>query len=286
MWCMWNMVIETMTCAGCHISSMFTVCGKQSNFLSFFSYGLCCCSPFFICVSFTHSHSHDTLHLCVCSCSSHLLLTLHLSLPHFIPVCPRPIPFVPFFSLTHSLFSLTFLFFLPKFWSLPPSPSFAQSKSFFVSSTSLPPSQWTQTPPPLFLLHHVFFFTLCIKNPFPFFSFLHSSNALLAFLPVSLRPTGAYTPQMTSCCWRSMKACSQLPFRPSSLGELPHFKRKWIILWNEWRHVPQWHTHTYHWNLQRDRHANICTKTCMCTRLWKGKYHTFLLSFHPPWQKR
>lgn len=48
----------------------------------------------------------------------------------------------------------------------------------------------------------------------------------LLFSPFSLRPTGAYTPQMTRCCWRSMKACSQPPFRPSSLGELPHFKRK------------------------------------------------------------
>lgn len=51
--------------------------------------------------------------------------------------------------------------------------------------------------------------------------------------------TDVFTPQMTSCSWRSMRASSRLPFRRSSLGEQPHFKRKWIILWNEWRHVPE-----------------------------------------------
>lgn len=74
---------------------------------------------------------------------------------------------------------------------------------------------------------------------------------------MSLRPTGVFTPQTTSCCWRSMKACSQPPFRPSSPGGLPHFKRKWIILWNEWRHVRQWQTHT---RTHAHAHINIYTQ--------------------------
>lgn len=62
-----------------------------------------------------------------------------------------------------------------------------------------------------------------------------------------------------------MKACSRPPFRPSSPGELPHFKRKWIILWNEWRHVHQWltvtdtHKHTHHIILQRFTPEHIHT---------------------------
>lgn len=58
-------------------------------------------------------------------------------------------------------------------------------------------------------------------------------------------PTDVFTPQMTSFSWRSMKASSQLPFRPSSPAERPHFKRKWIILWNEWKYVPENEQHTY-----------------------------------------
>lgn len=59
------------------------------------------------------------------------------------------------------------------------------------------------------------------------------SSLFLLFL------TDVFTPQMTSCSWKSTRASSRLPFRRSSLGEQPHFKRKWIILWNEWRHVPE-----------------------------------------------
>lgn len=66
---------------------------------------------------------------------------------------------------------------------------------------------------------------------------MHSPYSLsIAFLFLL---TDVFTPQMTSCSWRSMRVSSQLPFRHSSLGEQPRFKRKWIILWNEWRHVPE-----------------------------------------------
>lgn len=70
---------------------------------------------------------------------------------------------------------------------------------------------------------------------------MHSPYSLsMAFLSFSFfLLTDVFTPQMTSCSWRSMRASSQLPFRHSSLGEQPRFKRKWIILWNEWRHVPE-----------------------------------------------
>lgn len=188
---------------------------------------------------------------------SHLL---DLSLPPFTHLCVIlcRLPVFPSGPLSrvanHSLLSL-YIFescFYPVFFSV---------QMFFLCLLLITPtsSMNPNTSSTLF-----FIVSSALTTPSPFFSFLHSSNTLLSFLPFSLRPTGAYTPQMTSCCWRSMKACSQPPFRPSSLGELPHFKRKWIILWNEWRHVPQWHTHTSHWNVQRERqtHAKIYTKTC------------------------
>lgn len=125
---------------------------------------------------------------------------------------------------------------------------------------------------------HVLFDFLCLYTLYwwpVFFPSSFSTPASLSLLfSVSLWLTGVFTPQTTSCCWRSMKACSQPPFRPSSLGELPHFKRKWIILWNEWRHVRQWqtHTHTLACTLAlqtcRDPHKHIHT---ICRHLWTRK---------------
>lgn len=200
----------------------------------------------------TRSNPHNMLHLCAC------YLTCWTSLYLLSPTCVSFYAVFPSGPLlrvaNHSLLSL-YIFescFYPVFFSV---------QMFFLCLLLITPtsSMNPNTSSTLF-----FIVSSALTTPSPFFSFLHSSNTLLSFLPFSLRPTGAYTPQMTSCCWRSMKACSQPPFRPSSLGELPHFKRKWIILWNEWRHVPQWHTHTSHWNVQRERqtHAKIYTKTC------------------------
>lgn len=161
-------------------------------------------------------------------------------------------------------------------WLLSPS-QFCHCSSFHL----VPLFCWT--PIPLFLCFLPITPTICFMNINSIFSFssfllfhfsslyslhwwtcsfslfLHPYLTLLAFLPVSLRPTGVYTPQTTSCCWRNMKACSQPPFRPSSPGELPHFKRKWIILWNEWRRVRQWQTHTLMVETCRDPQINIHT---------------------------
>lgn len=94
-----------------------------------------------------------------------------------------------------------------------------------------------------------FLFLLCVTKPRLHFlpsavvmSLISPSNAdpLLCSSLLSLGPAGSFTPQRTRCCWRSTKACSPPPFRPSSPAEPPRFKRSWIIPSNEWRHVRRW----------------------------------------------
>lgn len=265
--------------------------------------------PPWVCHSFTFaSPSFHTFHWNTSFCLFSLLLALFsIHLPHS-PAVPRPLcallcPLLSlltiFFSLNPSLsISLFFLFlhllyisFSVFYPSLPTPSLFRHHASHLVSLLC-----WTPTP--IFLSHpHLllcdpwlcFFFLYSIISSFPFSSsfflnwwpffftyffplFLHSSLTLPAFLSVSLRPTDVFTPQTTSCCWRSMKTCSRPPFRPSSLGELPHFKRKWIILWNEWRHVRQWqtvtHAHTHHRNFQRLTHKHTHT---ICRHLWTSR---------------
>lgn len=166
----------------------------------------------------------------------HLLCLPPATLFCSLPLCIPPILFF-FFLLSMTAVSLP---------SSPNTPLFLNPKPFFPLFLSLHSYYHFQHN------HHLLFFSISLHVLFDFSClytlywwpvFFPSSFSTLASLSllfsVSLWLTGVFTPQTTSCCWRSMKACSQPPFRPSSLGELPHFKRKWIILWNEWRHVRQ-----------------------------------------------
>lgn len=158
--------------------------------------------------------------LCQPSFSPSLILILFLlCLMPSLPILP-PLPLPPCIL---SLLSPNPFLLYPSLYSIPLTLSFWPHP--FLLYLSIPHSSYSL---PL---------SLSLSSPLSLFP---STLTLLAFL--SLRPTDVFTPQTTSCCWKSMKACSRPPFRPSSPGELPHFKRKWIILWNEWRHVRRWQT--------------------------------------------
>lgn len=88
----------------------------------------------------TRSNPCKMLHLC----ASHL--TCWTSLYLLLPTCVSSHAVCLIFLLAHCCLLLTVLFCL----RLPSILSFSQSKcSFFDSSSSLPPAQWTQIPLPL-----------------------------------------------------------------------------------------------------------------------------------------
>ena len=189
---------------------------------------------------------NQSLHLCIPSLFLHRLFSSSVSLFSHSSLALL-LPFIHHCSLSLTSATAPQLPYYP-FFAEPQSPILFLSLHAIILTLSF-------VNPNIFFFLYVIISSLstCIDDP-PLFAFSFSTpNALSLLFSVSLRPADVFTPQTTSCCWRSMKACSRPPFRPSSPGELPHFKRKWIILWNEWRHVRQWqtvmhtlsHTHTH-----------------------------------------